>query len=495
MSEPAPDTGDGLRDKAVRGVAWSAVRNWGSRVITLAVWIVLARLLSEEAFGLVAAATAYVAFINVFVEQGFVSAIIQREDVEDGHLDTAFWTSVGLGVAFAGASVAAAPYVAGFFDQPQLGPVIAWMAPALVLAALAGMPQALFERVLDYKLLALREFVAVLVGGIVGVGMAVEGYGVWSLVGWQLSERTASVAVLWAATDWRPGFTITGRHFRDLFRFGINIVGTNLLDFLNNRSDDLIILYVLGPAALGFYDVAYRLFTNGTQLVTQSVSSVAFSTFSRIQGDVERMRRGFYTTTQVVSVIAFPVFLGAAALAPQLVELLFGAKWLPQSADVFRVLAFIGILHAVFYFNSSVMLAMGKPHWRLGLNALNAVANVVAVVLVVQWGIVAVAAAYVVRGYVLAPLQLVVVRKLLRFRFREYLRRLMPSLLCALVMAAAVVGVVHFAADRVSLPLTVIGAVLLGAAMYVGLIRLTSAALFEKVRELLYLVLPISRKS
>jgi PST family polysaccharide transporter len=494
MEEEA-NTGDGLRDRAVRGVAWSALRNWGSRIVTLAVWIVLARILSQEAFGLIAAATAYVALVNVFVEQGFVSAIIQREEVEDGHLDTAFWTSVALGVVLAGASVVAAPFVARFFDQPQLGPIIAWMAPALVLAALAGMPQALFERALDYRLLAIREFIAVAVGGVVGVAMAVQGYGVWSLVGWQLSERTASVAVLWAATTWRPGVAVTARHFRDLFSFGINIVGTNLLDYLNNRSDDLIILYVLGPTALGFYEIAYRLFTNGTQLVAQSVSSVAFSTFSRIQGDVARLRRAFYTTTQVASVVAFPLFLGAAALAPQLVELLFGAKWLPQSAQVFQVLAALGVLHAVFYFNGPVMLAMGKPHWRLGLNTLNAVANVAVVLAVVQWGIVAVAAAYTVRGYVLAPLQVWVVRRLLRFRVREYMRRLLPALLCSLAMAGIVAGAVYLAAGRVGIVGVVGGGVLLGAVVYVGLIRLVSTALFEKVRELLYLVLPTSRNS
>ncbi len=430
----------GLREKAVRGVAWSAARNWGSRLITLVVWIVLARLLPAEAFGLIAAAMAYVAFVNVFVEQGFVSAVIQRDDLEDGHLDTAFWTSLGLGVLLAGASVAAAPFVARFFDQPSLAPVIQWMAPALVLAALAGMPQALFERALNYRLLAVREFVAAAVGGFVGVVMAVNGFGLWSLVGWQLGERTASVAVLWAATDWRPGRAVTRRHFGDLFGFGINIVGTNLLDYVNNRSDDLIILYVLGPEALGLYEIAYRLFTNGKQIVTQSVSSVAFSTFSRLQAEPARMKQGFYTATQVVGAVAFPIFLGSAALAPQLVEALFGAKWLPESAQVFQVLAWIGLLHSVFYFNSAVMLASGKPHWRLGLNALNAVVNVAAVLLVVRWGIVAVAAAYTIRGYVLAPLQIWAVRQLIPIEVGSYVRRLAAPLGCSLAMAAIVWG-------------------------------------------------------
>ena len=480
----------GLREKAVRGVAWSAVRNWGSRLITLVVWIVLARLLSQTAFGLIAAATAYVAFINVFVEQGVVSAIIQRDELEDGHLDTAFWVNLGTGVVLAGASVAAAPLVARFFDEPQLGPVIQWMAPALVLAALAGMPQALFERELDYRLLAIREFVAVLVGGVVGIGMAVQGFGVWSLVGWQLGERTASVVVLWAATAWRPGWQVTRRHFHDLFSFGINVVGTNLLDYLNNRSDDLIILYVLGPTALGFYEIAYRLFTNGTQIVTQSVASVAFSTFSRLQDEPDRMRQGFYTATRVVSVIAFPIFLGAAALAPEFVEVLFGAKWLPLSADVFQVLAFIGVLHAIFYFNAAIMLAAGQPSWRLAVNAINAVVNVAAFVLVVRWGIVAVAAAYVVRGYLLAPLPLVLVRRLIGMEWGAYLRSFGAPALSTAIMAAGVLALRTALIDAATPLVVLLACVPAGALMYGGTLWLLAPDRVQQVIGLVVSVLP-----
>lgn len=480
----------GLREKAVRGVAWSAARNWGSRAINFVVFVVLARLLPTEAFGLVALAGAYVALVRVFVDQGFADAIIQRDALTDAHLDTAFWVNLGLSVVFTGASIVAAPWIARLFGEPELAPVVQWLAPSFVLAALAGVQEALFERHLDYRTLAVREFIAALTGGIVGVAMAFAGYGVWSLVGMLLAERTAAVAVLWAASDWRPGVQVRQRPFVDLFSFGVNIVGSNLLGYVNRRADNLLIGYVLGAEALGFYDVAYRLLTVGTNLVTQAISSVAFSAFSRIQNDLDRLRQSFYSATQTVSVVAFPLFLGAAAVAPEAVGLLFGEKWLPLSADVFRVLAFIGILHSVFYFNAAVILARGKAAWRLGISAMNAVTNVIAFVIAVRYGIVAVAAAYVLRGYLLAPVELWIVRRLIGLRVGTYLRQFVSPAACALLATglgwAVLQGLLAVVNPYLALGL---GAVA-GALAYAGSLYGIDRRLFKRVVELVRLVVP-----
>lgn len=429
-----------LRTKALKGVAWSAVRNWGSKAINFAVFTVLARLLATEAFGLVALAGAYIALVRVFVDQGFADALIQRDELDDAHRDTAFWVNIGLSIVFTGASVLAAPWIARIFDEPELAPVVVGLSPSFMLAALAGVQEALFERQLDYRTLAVREFVAAVVGGVIGVAMAYGGYGVWSLVGMLLGERTAAVVVLWTASTWRPGFTVRMQSFRDLFSFGINIVGTNLLGYVNRRADNVIIGYFLGAEILGFYEIAYRLFMAGTHLVTNTVSSVAFSTFSRLQHEPARMRQGFYTATRMVCLIAFPAFFGAALVAPELIGTFFGEKWLPLSAQTFQVLAFVGVMHAAFYFNSSVMLAMGKPSWQLWLGLLNAVTNVIVFTLVVQWGIVAVAIAFAVRNFVYAPIPLYLVRRLIGIEWKPYLAAYGPPLLGTMAIAAVVAG-------------------------------------------------------
>jgi len=428
-----------LRDRALRGVAWSAVQNWGSRLITFGVFAVLAQLLDPEAFGVLALAGTYIALLRVLVDQGFAAAIIQRDTLDNGHLDTAFVANLAGSAVLMVASWPLAHPMAQLFDTPLLAPVIQALAPAFLLAALAGVQQALFERRMQYRVLAIREFAASCAGGLVGVGLALYGAGVWSLVGWFLAERTAAVVVLWTASPWRPGRQVTRRHFMDLFSFGIHLVGSNLLDYVNRRADNLIIGYALGPAALGFYDVAYKLYTAGVDLVTQTVSSVAFSAFSKLQDRRDQMRTAFYKGTQTASIVAFPAFLGAAALAPDLIGTVFGTKWVPDSAHVFQVLALVGGLHALFYFNPAVLLACNKPHWRLGLNVMNAIANVVAYTIAVQFGIVAVAAAFVGRAYLLAPVELWMLRRLIDVRARTYLRNIAVPAVASVAMAALLV--------------------------------------------------------
>jgi len=479
-----------LRTKAIQGVGWSAVRNWGSRLITFLVYAVLARALSQSAIGLVALAGTYIAFVRVFVNQGFAEAIIQREEVEDAHLDTAFWTNMGLAGLAVGLSVALAPQIARLFGEPELAPIIQWLSPSFVLAALQGVQQSIFERRLDYRTLAIREFAAAVVGGAVGISMAVAGQGVWSLVGLFLAERITAVIVLWTASDWAPGLHVSRRHFTDLFRFGINILGTNLLYYVNSRADTLIIGAVLGPAALGLYDVAYKLYQSALDLITLTISSVAFSTFSRMQNNLDRMRNAFYTATQTVAVIAFPAFVGGMAIAPELVEVLFGDTWIPQSATVFQVLAVIGILHSVFYFNSGIIMACDKPQWRLGISVMNAIGNLIAFTIAVPYGIVAVAAAYVIRGFILAPVELILIRRLIDLDIRSYLRCLAMPLGCALAMGAAVWGMAQgldgMGMLAIRVPLLTLG----GALVYTALLWTFGRDLFHRVLDMLQIAIP-----
>jgi len=462
-----------LRTKALEGVAWSAARVWGSRLINFVVFTVLARLLPTEAFGLVALGGTYVAFIRVFVDQGFADALIQRDELTDAHPDTAFWVNIGLSIVFVGVSVVAAPWIGRLFDEPELGPVIIGLSPSFVLIALAGVQEALFERDLDYQTLAVREFVAALFGGVVGVAMAYAGYGVWSLVGFFLGERTAAVVVLWTASSWRPGTKVRVQPFKDLFSFGVNILGSNLLGYVNRRADNLIIGYVLGAELLGFYEVAYRLFKAGTGLISNAVSSVAFSTFSRLQDDPARMRQGFYTATQMVCTIAFPAFFGAALVAPELIGTFFGDKWLPLSAQTFQVLSFVGVMHSAFYFNSSVMLAMGKPHWQFYLGMLNAVANVLVFALAVRWGIVAVAAAFAGRSLVVSPLALHLVRRLIGIEWGAYLTAYGPPLVGTAAMAGMVFSL-RWGMSGASDGALLAAAIPLGAVAYVGVLTLVA---------------------
>ncbi len=272
-----------LREKAINSVIWSATQTWGVRVISFLVMIALARLVAPEAFGLVAYATVFIAFAQIFVNQGFSDAIVQFPQLSREHLDTAFWASLLTGGLLSIISFFSSSAVAGLFREPQLIPILRWLSPIFFLSALSSVQQAILRRELAFKSLTIRSLAANLVSSIIAVIMALRGYGVWSLVAKILVAAIVNAVMLWRVSDWRPGFRLSIKRFRELFLFGINIVGGDFVDFLSVHSDDFLIGYFLGPVALGYYTLAYNLLIVTTDLLISVPNAVAFPLLSSLQ--------------------------------------------------------------------------------------------------------------------------------------------------------------------------------------------------------------------
>jgi PST family polysaccharide transporter len=479
-----------LQQKAVKGFVWSAIQSWGRQAITFIVFFVLARLLAPETFGLVALASVFLSFVQLFLDQGFTEALVQRQQLDPEHLDTAFWTNLGISFLLTVFGIGTAGLIAELLNQPELTSIIRWLSFSFLFAALSGVQESIFRRNLAFKALAVRSLVAVIAGGLIGVAMALMGYGVWSLVGQQLVNSFVQVLVLWWTSDWRPRLKVSSKHFRELFSFGINVLGIRVLDFFNRRTDDLLIGYFLGPVALGYYTIAYKILLMMTQLLTSVTDQVAIPTFSRLQQEPEQMRHAFYKVTQLTSLISFPAYFGLVALAPELVRVVFGPQWLP-SIPVMQILAFIGILHSVYWFNATVIVAMGKPFWKLILNFVNATASVVSFPLVVRWGIVAIAAAYVIFSYLLAPLELWMVNRLICLNLTTYFRQYVAPLTASLTMVGAIWVVKYFCSSLISVYALLAICILLGSAVYVTMILLIAPSLARQVLNLVNSVVSI----
>ncbi|MBW4661154.1 MAG: MOP flippase family protein [Drouetiella hepatica Uher 2000/2452] len=475
-----------IKAQTIQGVVWSAIQNWGSQIGSLVVFIVLARLLEPATFGLAALANVVLAFMQVFLEQGFTQALIQRKELEPEHLDTAFWTSLISGILLTVAVFTLAIPVANGFQQPQLAPILQWLSVVFVITSLSRVQQAVLERQFAYKEIATRSLLGTLAGGITGVLMAYSGWGVWSLVGQQLVQELVGTLVLWRVSDWRPQFKFSVRHFKDLFNFGINILAFNFLGFLNSRADEFLIGIFLGSTAFGFYSVAYRILAVMTQVLVSTTNQVALPAFSRLQEDPERFRRAFYTATQITSAIAFPTFLGVVVLAPEIVVTCFGKQWMP-SVPVMQVLSVVGILRSVTYFKGSIFMALGKPQWRLYFGLLSAGLNVVGFAIAVRWGIVAVAYAYLARAFILFPITQRAVSKLLQTSLLQYLRQFITPLICSLTMSGIILLAKQLLDSSINSQSLLVFCIVLGVLVYVIAVRLFAPKLFQQILELAHL--------
>jgi O-antigen/teichoic acid export membrane protein len=458
---------------AVRGLAWTMLRSVSSRVVGSVVFVVLARLLDPKAFGTIALASVFLVFMSLLVESGFGEAVVQRKQVTQEDLNTAFWVNNAFGLALALIMLAGAGLVATLFDQPELAPVLRALSLVFVLAGLASVPQALLKRALQFRQIALRGLMATIAGGAVGVGMALAGFGVWSLVGQILANALVGTAVLWLACSWRPGVTVSRSSLIELFRFGMNILGERVASFASRRSDDFLIGLVLGPVALGLYTAAYRILLLLTEVIIWTIEGVAFPVFSRLQGDPERRKRAFYTVTQLCTTVATPAFFLLAVLAPELMRVAFGPKW-TGAIPVMQVLALVGIPHAVTYFNKAVVNAGGRPDLSLRVAVLTAVLNVVAFVLVVRWGILAVATSYVACSYLLVPVSFWSVTQVVDIEVKSYLRLFVAPMTSGLVMLLFLLTAKAALADEVGGVALMVVLVLIAVSVYLLMLYLTA---------------------
>jgi PST family polysaccharide transporter len=448
-----------------------------SRTVGSLVFIVLARLLDPKAFGTIAIASVFVVLLSLLVESGFGEALIQRKDVTARELDTSFWTNNAIGVGLAGIMAAGAGLVAASFHQPDLAPVLQVLSLVLVFAALSSVPQALLRRGLAFRQIAFRGLAATCAGGVVGVVMALSGFGVWSLVGQMLTNALVGTVVLWLACSWRPGLQVSLATFGELFRFGANMLGERIAMFISRRSDDFLVGLVLGSVALGLYTGAYRILLIVTEILIWTVEGVAFPLFSRLHGDTARTKRAFYAATQLCSAVAIPAFVMLAVLAPEVTRLTLGGKW-TAAIPVMTVLALVGIPHAATYVNKAVVAASGRPNLSFRIAALTAVINVIGFVIVVRFGIVAVAASYVVCGYLLVPVSVWSVTRVLDIDVKAYLRLYVAPLTSGLVMLLALLAAKAALHGLLTdLPLLAV-LVIVAACVYLLALYLTSRSLF-----------------
>ncbi|MEL6490819.1 MAG: lipopolysaccharide biosynthesis protein [Cyanobacteria bacterium J06621_3] len=475
-----------IGEKAAKGVLWSIVEGWGSKAISLVIFFLLARLLSPEAFGLLAMANVFWSFMTVFLDQGFAQALIQCRKLEPEHLDTAFWTNLAIGIVLAGISIVSAQFVADGFSQPQLTPILQCFSTLFVITALSNVQKALLEREFAYKAIAMRSVLGLLSGGVVGVTLALSGYGVWSLVGQRLTQEAMGSLVLWRASHWRPRFKFSKPHFNQLFSFGISLLALNFIGFFNKRGHELLIGYYLGPVPLGYYAIAHRVLETLMHLLVKTTSQVALPTFSRLQEDLGQFRKVFYTATQLTSLVAFPVFLGLAVLAPEMIALLFGDKW-QASVPIIQILTFAGIVQSVSFFKGHILMAMGKPSWRLWQSLLSITLNIIGFIVAFQWGIAAVAIAYVIRRYLVFPIGQWAIYLLIHFSWPTYLKQFITPMVSAATMAIAMVvarGAMVSWFD--STIFTIVVCSLLGTVVYTALVKLLSPQLFQMLLNLFH---------
>lgn len=360
-------------------VGWSFVMNGGQYFVNTLVAFLLARLLGPEVFGLVAMALAYVTLLHLLMQQGMVSAVVQREDLQPEDIDSAFWLVVGAGIGLVGVSISLSTWWAGVNDLPQLAPVINALTLMIPLKSLSIVQEALLQRNMDFKALAVRMNAAVIAGGLIGLISALLGVGVWALVLQQLTTAAVGLIVLWIMSPWRPSLRFSSASASQLVRFSSGSSFASIAVFAQNRGDALLVGLFFGPVAVGLYRFASRIVDIVLDVTVRSLQSVSLPELSRMQTSRSELSKRLKALIAFAATVSFPLLAVLAATSDTLMSVL-GAEW-SSAAGPLRVLCILSAIRAVTMFNGPLLQAIGRPHLLAGLAWLTGIASAIALVL------------------------------------------------------------------------------------------------------------------
>lgn len=347
------------RESAIKGGLWSAMNGLGRQGLQFVVQLLLARLLLPEDFGLIAMVMVVVQIASVFVRAGFGMAVIQRENLDQADVSTAFWLNLALAVLAYGILFFAAPWLADFYGQPQLT-LLTWvLALNLITGAINNIQISLLQRNLKFREIFFGTLPGTVISGILGVTAAVIGWGVWALVVQIMSGTVFNIMLLWRLSGWRPSFLFSLNSARAIFAFGISVVGSQFIEQFFRQLYTLIIGALYSPALLGFYNRAQAIQQMPTMTAVSIVKAVALPTLSRAQNDRARMIRGLREAVRLLSLCVGPGMVVLAVLADPVVRLILTEKWLPL-VPYLQMFCVIGWFEPRFRLIVQAVLACGR---------------------------------------------------------------------------------------------------------------------------------------
>jgi len=350
-----------LRNKTVKGIAILGVGKGLGRLISFANTLILARILSPEDYGLMAMAMVVSGFVGFFNEVGLGSAIIQRKETTTAQLTGAFYIAMFTSIVLYVVTYFSAALAAGFYNNPQVEPILQVIALAFILGAIKTVPDALLVKEMKFKYISGIEFCSILLVCIVTLAFALAGFKTWSLVyGFLVGECFKTIAILWLS-QWRPSAGGNIKEALDLMKFGLTVTYSRLTWYLYSNASTLILGRIAGGAQTGIYSMAGTIATLPTSHITSLIIQVASPLFSKLQEDIKSLNNALMKLSAGISLISFPVLVGMMLTADELVPILLGEQWLAVIIPL-KLLCIRGLFKSIDPLLTQALISIGKAN-------------------------------------------------------------------------------------------------------------------------------------
>lgn len=454
-----------MRNKKILiGFFWRFAERCGAQGVMFIVSIVLARLLLPEDYGTIALITVFTTILQVFVDSGLGTALIQKKDADDLDFSSVFYFNFAICIILYLGMFVMAPYIAIFYDDSSLTSIIRVISLTIVISGIKGIQQSYVSRNMLFKRFFFSTIGGTLFSAILGIIMAYAGFGVWALVAQQLSNTAIDTLILWLTVKWRPKKMFSWNRLKRLLSFGWKLLVSALLDTCYNNLRNLIIGKMYSSSDLAFYNQGDKFPKVIVTNINASIDSVLLPTMSTAQDDKERVkqmtRRAIKTSTYIMA----PLMMGLAFCAEPIVRIVLTDKWLP-CVPFLRIFCITYMFWPVHTANLNAINAMGRSDWFLKLEIVKKIVGMTILLSTMWFGVMAMAYSLLVSSVLSQIINSWPNRDLLNYRYLEQVRDFAPGILLAIMMGICVWGIGLL---PISLGVTLVLQIFTGAIIYIG---------------------------
>lgn len=360
---------ESLRDKSVRGVAWSAIERFALLGVQFVIQVVLARLLTPEDYGIVGIIAVFLAISQTFIDSGFTNALIQNQQRTEKDFATAFFFNGAIAVGCYGVLFFGAPFIADFYEMPQLVSVTRVIGLSLIFSAFSAVHRTQLTIRVDFKTQAKASLSALVLSGVVGIALAYYGYGVWALVAQTLVNTGVTTLLFWVLVRWIPRHFFSISSFRPMFSFGSKLLAASLLHTVYMNLYPLIVGKFFSATALGYFSRAQQFASLPATMGSGILGRVTFPLLATVQDDDERLSSVYRKYLRISTGAIAPVMLGLCALTEPIVLILIGEKWIPI-VPLMQVLCLAWMVDPIALVNLNLLNVKGRTDLVLRLEVM-----------------------------------------------------------------------------------------------------------------------------
>ena len=426
-----------LKKQALGGFIWSFLQQFSTQLIAFTVQLILARILTPSEFGLIGLLTVFIGIGTALFEGGMTSSLIRVVSVDTKDYSTVFFFNLGVSVLIYLLFFLAAPYIALFYKQPVLTDIARLYGLSFIFLSFGTVQNTILTRDMKFKRQTIITLPGLLIGSIVGIVLANNEYGVWSLVYSILVTNLLTAILLWFSSDWRPQMIFDVDRFRLHFHYGYKMTLSSLLDTIFTNIYQIIIGRFYSPVLVGYYTRANSLMMLPVGNVSAALNKVVFPLFAKVQDDIPALRAAYKKIMLIVLFVITPIIVLMALLADQLVVFLFTEKWLPI-VPIFQIICFSGILYPLHMYNLLILQVKGRSDLFLKLEIIKKIILVVIIVISIFYGFTALLVGSVIASIVALFINTHYAGAMIDYTMKKQLMDILPIFLISICMGVVV---------------------------------------------------------